>query len=121
MNPFSKFLRQWSRQPDFDHFVEQWDRLERLVIAVYKAGQARPEDEQTYAEVRTWLGQHYGRWSEALRPHWQEALIGGAPAVEDPFLRLTRPENAAAFVGDWQAMQHLPAAREAINRLLLAE
>ncbi len=121
MNPFSRFLRQWSGDEHFDQFVARWDRLEALVIRVYKQGAARPEDEADYAALRPWLRAHYATYQATLEPLWRDTLVGGQPAGEDPFLRLLHPEQAAGFIGDWPAMQHLPAAREALNRVLLAE
>jgi hypothetical protein len=39
---------------------------------------------------------------------------------QDPFLRLLAAEQASDFVGDWEAMQYLPAAREALNLYIQA-
>lgn len=121
MNPFSRFLRQWSQDEDFDQFVARWDELEALVIRVYKQGAARPEDETVYAALRAWLLDHYPAHQPVLESHWPETLVAGHPAVEDPFLRLLRPEEATRYVDNWPAMQHLPAARETLNRVLLTE
>jgi hypothetical protein len=66
------------------------------------------------------LEEHYGDWQEVMATYWREARVGGQPAAEDPVLKLLSAKAAADFVGDWGAMQHLPAVREAINRMLLA-
>lgn len=39
----------------------------------------------------------------------------------DPFQLLLDLQLPAGITGNWRAMQHLPAAREAINRYLLAQ
>jgi hypothetical protein len=120
MNPFTHFLRRRLRQPSLDEFVERWDRLERLVISVYKDKAATAEDEAIYAEIRPWLQQHYPQWRTQLQTYWPQALIGGQPAREDPFLFLLQAEEAADYVDNWLAMQTLPAAREALNQLVTA-
>ena len=119
MNLFTRYLRQWNRNRELDDLVEHWNALEALIIRVYKGGEATPADEAEYQAIRLWMGANYPDWQAILRPFWREALVGGQPATEDPFLRLTKVDRADDFVGDWDAMQHLPAAREALNRLIL--
>ena len=119
MNLFTRFLRQWLRDPDLQQLLEHWDALEALVIRVYKGGAASAADEAEYQALRGWMQANYPAWRERLRVYWRQAQVGGKPATTDPFLRLTEPPTAASFVGDWQAMQHLPAAREALNQLVL--
>lgn len=122
MNPFTRFLRQWAQDDaELEQLVEQWDALESLVIRVYKEGEASAADEEAYRAIRRWMRENYHAWQEALRPYWQEAQVGGRPAETDPFLRLTAPESASAFAGDWEAMQMLPAAREALNRVIIEQ
>jgi hypothetical protein len=50
---------------------------------------------------------------------WRQTSRGGKPCEDDPFAFLLTPESAAGFVGSWAHMQALPAAREALNRLVL--
>ena len=121
MNPFSKFLRQWSRNISLDEFVTYWDRLEGVVIGVYRQKMTPEAAQAEFAEVWLWLRQHYGMWEKALRPLWAETKTGGQRTQTDPFqllLAFTKPEE---IVENWTAMQHLPAAREALNQLLLQE
>jgi hypothetical protein len=119
MNPFTQYLSQWSRDGDFAAFVEQWDRLERLVVGVYRGklnvDRAAPEFEALWP----WLRREYGAWAGALRPYWQATRAAGEPTQTDPFRLLLDIPAARAISGDWRAMQHLPAAREAINRYLV--
>lgn len=122
MNPFTRFLRQWIRDDaGLDQLIEHGDALESLVIRVYKAGEATVADEAQYQSIRRWMQDNYPSWQEALRPFWQEAEVAGRPTHEDPFLRLTAPDHAAAFADNWEAMQLLPAAREALNRLVIQQ
>jgi hypothetical protein len=100
-------------------WIAHWDALEALVIRVYKGKKATSEDETEYRRLRAWLTRNYPRWQAALRPHWQQSLLAGEPALADPFTRLFSALQAADFAGDWSAMQTLPAAREALNRYLL--
>lgn len=122
-NPFSRALFGWlpprARGADRAAFLEHWDALEALVIAVYRAGAARPPDEADYAAIAGWFAEAYPRFRTALAAHWPATRAAGEPVTSDPFAALLGRPSAAAFVGDWAAMQQLPAAREALNRWLL--
>ncbi len=121
MNPFTHFLSLRSPDRRLRAFIGAWDELEALVIRVYKANRVAAEDDVSYRQVRAGLVERKGHWAEWARPHGQASGGGGAPPAQDPFLRLISAESAAAFVGDWEAMQYLPAAREALNRLVLQQ
>lgn len=120
MNPFTRFLLGKGRGDDkaLQEFVERWDALEMLVIRVFRSKGAAPEDETEYQPLRDWLQANYPEWQARWRTYWPETLAGGLPAKQDPFLRLLSAEKAADFVGDWEAMQYLPAARETLNRYI---
>ncbi len=118
-NPFTRFLSQWSSDDALAAFVAAWDRLERVVVGVYRAQMDEATAAAEYAAVWPWLRAAYPRWQEALRPYWQATRAAGEPTRVDPFALLLDIPAAAAIAGDWRAMQHLPAAREAINRYLL--
>ena len=121
MNPFSKYLRQWSQNSSLDEFVEYWDRLEAVVVGVYRQKMTMAEAQAAFDEAWPWLREHYGIWEGKLRPFWQQTRAGGQSTQLDPFLLLlafTQPED---IVGDWAAMQHLPAAREALNQFILSQ
>ena len=119
MNPFTKFLGQWSADDDFGAFVAHWDRLEGVVVGVYRGKMDEATAEQEYAAVWPWLRARYPAWQPALRPYWQATRAAGEPTQTDPFSLLLDRPAVAAIRGDWQAMQHLPAAREAINLYLV--
>lgn len=119
MNLFTRFLRQWLHDSDLEQLVEHCDALEALVIRVYKRGEATAADEAEYQALRSWMEANYPQWQSRLRPHWREAKVAGKAATADPFLHLTAAPSAGEFAGNWKAMQHLPAAREALNKLVL--
>lgn len=121
MNPFSKYLSQWSADRDFNGFVAQWDRLERLVVAVYRQKIDAVAAETEFSRVWPLLRREYDGWAAALRPHWQATRAAGEATQTDPFQLLLDLQSPAGITGNWRAMQHLPAAREAINRYLLAQ
>ena len=118
MNPFTRFLLGRGEDRALRAFVERWDALEMLVIRVFRNKGAETADETEYQELRPWLQANYPHWQEKWHPYWQEAKAGGQPARQDPFERILTAENAADFANDWEAMQYLPAAREALNRYI---
>lgn len=120
MNLFTHYLAQPLRHRALRRFIAGWDTLESLIIHTYKAGQVDPADSVAHGQVRQQLLRAYPRWQGRLAPFWRAALVGGVPCPSDPFERLLAPAALADFVDDWTAMQHLPAAREALNRLVLA-
>ena len=119
INPFTRFLSQRSDDDAFAAFIAYWDRLERVVVGVYRAKLDEATAADEYPVVWPWLRAKYPRWEAALRPHWQATRAAGAPTQTDPFALLLAIAAPADIAGDWRAMQHLPAAREAINRYLV--
>jgi hypothetical protein len=118
MNPFTRFLSQWSKNRSLDELVAYWDRLERLVVLVHRQKMTLAEAESEFNQVWPWLRQRYGDWADALRPYWQQTKAAGESTQADPFQLLLDLESPAAILGNWRAMQHLPAAREALNLFL---
>lgn len=121
MNPFTQFLSQWSRNRQLNEFVAYWDRLERVVVAVYRGKMSVAAAEVEFAEVWPWLRQVYPAWAGDLRPFWLATKAAGAPTQRDPFQLLLDKQQPADILGDWGAMQHLPAAREALNQFILSQ
>lgn len=119
MNPFTRFLSQWSGNQGLAEFISYWDRLEALTIAIYKEKVDVVEAAVEFEAVWPWLRGHYGRWQPQLRPLWQQTKVAGEPTKTDPFQLLLDLPNPTAIQNNWKAMQHLPAAREALNYLLL--
>jgi hypothetical protein len=121
MNPFTNFLHQWSQNSSLGKFIHYWDRLEHVVVGVYRDKMAIEEAREEFAEVWPWLGEQYGQWEEDLRPFWTKTRAGGQPTTQDPFRLLLAFDKPEDILGDWSAMQHLPAAREALNQFVLSQ
>jgi len=119
-NPFTQFLKGTGSGSKLDAFIERWDLVEELVIRTYRKEDWKETDQQAWLQARAWLLKEYPHFMEALSPLWAGAAIAGEPAGTDPFLAILSSKNVADFKGNWRAMQTLPAAREALNRLLLA-
>lgn len=119
MNPFSKYLRQFTTDREFDAFVAQWDVLESTVIGVYRQKMTIEQAQADFTTTWPKLRQAYPQWEPRLRPYWQATRAAGEPTQIDPFQLLLSIPNPKAIQGDWNAMQHLPAAREALNRYLV--
>lgn len=119
MNPFTRFLSQGSEDGALQAFVAHWDALEEIVVRVYRGKLSPAEAEKEFRRVWPWLREHYSRWEERLRPFWLETKAGGKATQTDPFRLLLTFRKAADIPGDWKAMQHLPAAREALNRFII--
>lgn len=120
MNPFTDSLLRQLDDPALDEYVSYWDRVEALVIRIYKGKRASSGDAAEWNHVRAWLLEHHPAWSAPLQAYWPQTQIGSEPTLDDPFDALLACEEAAGFVGDWQAMQTLPAVREALNLWLSA-
>lgn len=121
MNPFTRFLSRNQQNESLNRLIEQCDGLEALVIRVYKSQQTTLADEEEYTKLRVWFQANYTNWQEKLKPYWQNVLAGGKPPEQDPILRLLAAAAAVDFVGDWGAMQHLPAMREALNQFVVGQ
>ncbi len=88
------------------------------MVGVHREKMSLDQAEPEFAEVWPWLRQQYGHWEGALRPYWQQTKAAGAQTQTDPFQLLLDLETPSAILGNWHAMQHLPAAREALNLFL---
>ncbi len=105
---------------ELEAFARYWDDVETLIIQVYRRPGARRADRRDWLLLREDFEAMYAAVADTLEPHWRGVLAGGAPLNADPFRSLLDAESARAFADDWNAMQRLPAAREALNRRLLA-
>ncbi|WP_420644415.1 hypothetical protein [Candidatus Leptofilum sp.] len=98
--------------------MAKWDQLEAVVVQVHREKMTVAEAAPIFAEVWPWLRRQYGGWVATLRPYWQQTKAAGEQTQTDPFQLLLDLESPTAILGNWRAMQHLPAAREALNHLL---
>lgn len=96
-----------------------WDEIERIVIETYKQDLVREEEASRYPELREQFLRDYRAWEGELRPYWRKTSINGVPVNRDPFLVILDNTQADQFRRNWEAMQHLPPARETINQYLL--
>lgn len=88
------------------------------MVQVYRQKMTPTVAQTDYNQAWPWLRRHYGQWAETLRPFWEQTRAAGAPTMIDPFQLLLDLPDPQAILGNWRAMQHLPAAREAINLYL---
>ncbi|NDJ53116.1 MAG: hypothetical protein GYB68_08550 [Chloroflexi bacterium] len=107
------------RNRRISRFISSWDQLEKLVIRVYRNGQATREDRTIFAKLQRQLKRRYPRFADQLAPYWRSTTINGEPLEHDPFLALLAPASAQAFVENWPMMQTLPAVRQSLNEWLL--
>lgn len=118
-NPFTDTLVKQIKNESVIKFVGLWDRLEGLVIHTYKSKEATSSQDREWASLRPRLMKEYPHWKDALHLYWQGTQIGGEPAKGDPFESLLNYAYVRDFVGNWHAMQTLPAARQALNAWLV--
>lgn len=118
-NPYTRFLSADLDDDSLSLFIDHWDRLESLVVSVYRNNAAGSEDEGEFDQVWPWITENYPNWQSALRPYWRQTTAGGQEVKADPFTHLLEVKSAADIVGDWTIMQVLPAAREALNRFVV--
>ena len=119
MNPFTQSLLKQISDKKLVSFVTHWDALEALVVRVYKGNAATPQDAAEHARLRQVLLHDYPAWQAALSAYWPQTRAAGRPTQADPFAFLLAIPHASDFVDHWTAMQTLPAAREALNRMLV--
>lgn len=121
MNPFTDSLLESIEDDRLIAWVSQWDYLEAFIIEVYRAGQVDRRGQGVFNRLKEELLAGYQDWRQGLEPHWRGRQAGGRPIEDDPFQELLSIESAADLVDNWQVMQLLPAAREALNSYLLAQ
>jgi hypothetical protein len=119
MNPFTRYISRSLRERHLRRFITLWDQVEMLAIAHYRQKGTAPGDPARWKQARLGLLRLFPKFRERLQPHWADAKAGGAPAAADPFASILALETLEAVAGNWLALQTLPAAREALNRLVL--
>lgn len=118
MNIFSRFLAQWSDDTTLHTFITHWDVIEAVAIDTYRQKKVNPADRDRYHVSRKWLLDQYPKFAEDLAPFWQKAQVAGSLEHGDPFLFLLESGDPTEFLDNWAALQHLPAAREALNQFI---
>lgn len=120
-NPFTRFLNSNQQDRHLDRFIILWDAMEERCIDTYQAGDCTPDENRDWQLLRANLRKAYGKVSELLAPHWKTATIKGRPVDKDPFLHVLQTGSLEEVIDNWSLLQHLPPAREAINRCILAQ
>lgn len=125
MNPYTAHLQSLlppGRAEDIAlaEFVAGWDHVEAFVIRVFRANIADSADASEWDELRRALAARHAAFADILAVHWPLALVAGERCAADPFRALLDVATASSFVANRTAMQTLPAAREALNRWLVA-
>jgi hypothetical protein len=121
MNLFTRYLARHNQQKSVERLIAHQDALESLVITIYKSGEVDQAQREEYRQLRRWMERHYPEWEATLTPYWRQTRVEGVLLENDPFRRVWAAESADNLIGDWGAMQHLAAAREALNRWLSAD
>ncbi len=119
MNPVTRHLLENIDDPDLAEFAMTWDALEEQIVRLYRTGACPPAEAAAFDRSLSSTVASYPRWAEPLARHWRAASVDGAPADEDPFGRILRIGGAKDVIRNRSLMRTLPAAREALNHLLL--
>ena len=101
--------------------VHLWDRLEAMVIAVYRAGKADRRQRRAHRSLRRLLLAAYEQWEPALTPYRVELEEQGAQRERDPFREILRYRQIEEMIGSQAAIEALPDARQTLNHFLLAQ
>ena len=119
MNPVTaSFLKQldW---PELEQWIDQWDEFEQILLSAYRSGEVSEDQRKRYHALRNALRSSYPTWQSGLRTYWSSTRVQGELLGHDPFLTLTSHPELQVERVEWSDMKMLPAAREALNCLLL--
>jgi hypothetical protein len=119
-NPVTAALMKNISDAELHDFISRWDDLEALIIQIYRGNEVTPLEKAQFSKLNKELRVQYSRWREALAPYWNQSRIKDQVGLNDPFSYLLNKSSAVEYIGDWDAMKHLPAAREALNNFLLS-
>jgi hypothetical protein len=120
MNPVTRALLKQISDQQLEKFAEDWDNLEALVVEIYKQKSLSFEQQEDFFQLQEGLQERYASLREELGLFWPKTKVRGEPVTADPFAALIAKRAAQEFVGNWDAMRTLPAAREALNLMLMA-
>lgn len=120
MNPVTLGLLRKINDPKVAVFAENWDRLEQLVIEIYRQKSVSFDQQAYFFAIKEHLQSSYVQFEHELALFWPHIRIKGELVIGDPFASIIGKESAKEFVENWEAMRTLPAAREALNQMLVA-
>jgi hypothetical protein len=118
MNPVTRRLLDDIDDPGLAEFALAWDEFEEGLVRAFRGDALTAPEEKRLDEVRRGLPRRLDHWEKALIPHWKATRIDGATPAQSPFRTVLGVERAD-LPGNRPAMRALPAAREALNMLLL--
>lgn len=119
MNPVTQSLLKHLNGPQLHAFAEDWDLLTALVIEIYQQKSLTVAQQARFFEAQARLQNSYAALAAELEPHWRAARVKGDLVVGDPFRAIIDKPSAKEFVENWDALRSLPAAREALNMMLM--
>ena len=102
-------------EKEIEAFIANWEILEELVEEVYYKGEVEPTDRHLFGSLKMAIKRYYSQLSDELRPFWMQVKIAGQLLRNDPFAELLDTPGLSAFLTNWDRMQMVPAAREALN------
>lgn len=101
-------------------FIANWEILEELVEEVYFKGEVEPTDRHLFGSLKLAIKRYYLQLADELKPFWMQVKIAGKLLRNDPFAELLDTPGLSAFLTNWDRMQMVPAAREALNLMLVS-
>ena len=107
-------------QKQINAFVANWDMLEELVADVYAKGQVEPTDRDLFGSLKLALERYYHSLAEELQPFWLQVRVAGRVLNRDPFAELLESPGLSTIISNWDVMSKVPAAREALNLMLVS-
>jgi hypothetical protein len=119
MNPVTRSLLKKVPEAELHHFVEGWDELEALVVQIFRQKSVTFHQQEIFFGLQTSLLEGHAKYKAELDGFWPTTKVKGDFVRMDPFLQLLRVSAAREFVENWEAMKTLPAAREALNQMLM--
>lgn len=118
MNPVTRRLLDDIDDPALADFALAWDAYEEALIRLFRDPPQSPPEAERFEELRRSLADRLPGWERELEPHWQATFIQGAHPDVSPFETALHVQGAQV-AGNWTVLRALPAAREALNTLLL--
>lgn len=120
MNPVTRALLKQLGDGELNKFAEDWDTLEVLIVEIYKQKSLSFDQQEEFFQLQERLQARYAPLQDDLGLFWPKTRVRGESVTTDPFAALLSKQAAQEFVGNWDAMRTLPAAREALNLMLMA-
>lgn len=119
MNPVTQGLLAQLNEPSLATFAQNWDDWESLIIEIYRQKTVSFAQQERFFVLREALQPEYAALAAELGQFWPHVRIKGESLTTNPFEALLVLPAAKQVVENWTAMRYLPAAREAINQLLM--